>query len=131
MTPELDAVVIGAGHNGLVAANLLVDAGWSVTVLERNDRIGGAVHSDTSLHDGYVTDWFSAFYPRAAASPVLGSLHLEDHGLRWTHAPAPLEHDDFFSGAREVRRRDQAVVAGADDDRVVLIAAHFFFHSGS
>ena len=87
-----DAIVIGAGHNGLVAANLLADAGWSVAVLETNDRIGGAVHSDTSLHDEYVTDWFSAFYPLAAASPVLSSLHLEDYGLRWTHAPAPLAH---------------------------------------
>src|SRR5579875_1008572 len=92
MTPRRDAIVIGAGHNGLVAANLLVDAGWTVTVLEANDRIGGAVYSDSSLRDGYVTDWFSAFYPLASASPVLRSLRLEDHGLRWRHAPVPLAH---------------------------------------
>ena len=38
-----DAVVIGSGPNGLVAANLLVDAGWSVVVLEEQERPGGAV----------------------------------------------------------------------------------------
>ena len=41
-----DAVVIGAGPNGLVAANHLADAGWSVLVLEAQPEIGGAVSSD-------------------------------------------------------------------------------------
>jgi phytoene dehydrogenase-like protein len=85
-------VVVGAGHNGLVAANLLADAGWRVLVLEASDRAGGAVRSDQNLLDGYVTDWFSAFYPLAAASPVLQSLHLERWGLSWRRAPAPLAH---------------------------------------
>ena len=40
-----DAVVIGAGPNGLVAANALADAGWDVVVLEANDEVGGAVRS--------------------------------------------------------------------------------------
>ena len=40
-----DAVIIGAGHNGLVAATLLARAGWSVRVLERGERIGGAAVS--------------------------------------------------------------------------------------
>lgn len=42
-----DAVVIGAGPNGLVAANLLADAGWSVEVLEAQDEPGGAVRLST------------------------------------------------------------------------------------
>ncbi len=37
-----DAVVVGAGHNGLVAANLLADAGWEVEVLEATGRPGAA-----------------------------------------------------------------------------------------
>lgn len=85
-----DAVVIGSGPNGLVAANLLADRGWSVTVLEAQPTLGGAVRTDTDVHDGFRHDTFSAFYPLAAASQTISSLRLEDHGLRWVHAPAVL-----------------------------------------
>lgn len=85
-----DAVVIGAGHNGLVAANLLADRGWSVVVLEAEEWPGGAVRSDH--HRGYTHDLFSAFYPLAAASPILRSLELEQYGLRWERSPTVLAH---------------------------------------
>ncbi|MFJ9963125.1 phytoene desaturase family protein [Streptomyces avermitilis] len=87
-----DAVVIGAGPNGLVAANLLADAGWSVTVLEEQDEPGGAVRHDNGVDPDFTTDLFSSFYPLAAASPVLAGLHLEREGLRWSHAPRVLAH---------------------------------------
>ncbi|WP_435221900.1 phytoene desaturase family protein [Streptomyces sp. Tue6028] len=87
-----DAVVIGAGPNGLVAGNLLADAGWSVLVLEEQPDPGGAVRSDKGVDPAFVHDLFSSFYPLAAASPVLSRLHLEDHGLRWTHAPHVVAH---------------------------------------
>jgi phytoene dehydrogenase-like protein len=88
---EVDAVVIGGGHHGLVAAALLADAGWDVVLLEAQDEVGGAVRS-TELHPGFIADRFSAFYPLAAASPVLRALELDQHGLRWAHAPAVLAH---------------------------------------
>ena len=81
-----DAVVIGAGPNGLVAANALVDAGWDVVVLEANDEVGGAVRSAEVTAPGFVNDMFSAFYPLAAASPVIRDLDLGDHGLAWVQA---------------------------------------------
>jgi phytoene dehydrogenase-like protein len=87
-----DAVVIGAGPNGLVAANRLVDAGWSVLVLEAQPTVGGAVRSDRDVHPDFVHDTFSAFYPLAAVSPTIRSFGLEEHGLRWRHAPAVLGH---------------------------------------
>jgi phytoene dehydrogenase-like protein len=92
MALKHDAVIVGAGHNGLVAANILADADWEVLVLEGQDSPGGAVRSDESLRQGFVTDWFSAFYPLAAASPVLSRLDLQRWGLRWSHAPAVLAH---------------------------------------
>ncbi|MFF5494455.1 phytoene desaturase family protein [Streptomyces aquilus] len=87
-----DAVVIGAGPNGLVAANLLADAGWSVEVLEEQPEPGGAVRHDRGVDPAFVSDVFSAFYPLAAASPVLSALRLGEHGLRWSHAPSVLAH---------------------------------------
>src|ERR1041384_7494911 len=91
MLGDVDAVVIGAGHNGLVAANLLADAGWRVLVCEATDRPGGSVVSAELAAPGYTADVCSAFYPMAAVSPALRSLRLEDHGLRWRHAPSVLE----------------------------------------
>ena len=103
-----DAVVIGAGPNGLVAANLLADAGWDVLVLEAADHPGGAVHSNRSVHPDFVTDLFSAFYPLAAASPVISALDLEQFGLTWSHAPTEFAHilpDDRSAGVwRDIER---------------------------
>jgi phytoene dehydrogenase-like protein len=87
-----DALVIGSGPNGLVAANVLADHGWSVTVLEAQPEPGGAVRSGELTEPGFVHDRFSSFYPLAAASPAIRALELERHGLRWCHAPLPLAH---------------------------------------
>ena len=92
MVQEADAVVVGAGPNGLVAAIALGDAGWDVVVVEAHDEVGGAVSSAEVLAPGYVTDLFSAFYPLAAASPVITGLDLPAHGLRWERAPDVVAH---------------------------------------
>ena len=89
---DADAVVIGAGPNGLVAANLLADAGWSVVVLEAEPDPGGAVRSGELTVPGFIHDRFSAFYPLGAASPVTSALGLERYGLRWRRSPLVLAH---------------------------------------
>jgi phytoene dehydrogenase-like protein len=106
-----DAVVVGAGPNGLVAANHLLDAGWSVLVLEAQPDVGGAVRSDRAVHPDFVHDTFSAFYPLAATSPTIRSFGLEDHGLSWTHAPAVLGHPRP-DGSWALLHRDRQVTAG-------------------
>ncbi|MEV7192660.1 NAD(P)/FAD-dependent oxidoreductase [Streptomyces sp. NPDC093510] len=127
-----DAVVIGAGPNGLVAANLLADAGWSVTVLEEQNEPGGAVRHDRGVHPDFVNDLFSSFYPLAAASPVLRRMRLHEYGLRWSHAPHVLAHP-LSDGRCAVLDRDVHVTAAsletfADGDGAAWRRLHDLWH---
>jgi phytoene dehydrogenase-like protein len=72
-----DAVVIGAGHNGLVAANLLADAGWEVLVLEATGVAGGSVRTAELTAPGFRNDVFSAFLPS-------GRPHRSCVGWSWS-----------------------------------------------
>ncbi len=112
----VDAVVVGAGHNGLVAANTLADAGWDVLVLEATDRAGGAVRTAELTEPGFRHDVFSAFYPMSAASPIIRGLDLERYGLRWRHAPDVLAH---------VLPDDRAAVLSRDLDATAASVARF------
>ncbi len=73
-----------------MAANVLADAGWRVLVVEEQPIPGGAVASAPYLGSDLRADVCSAFYPLAAASPAFASMHLEEHGLEWCHAPVVL-----------------------------------------
>jgi phytoene dehydrogenase-like protein len=88
----VDAVVVGAGPNGLVAANMLAERGWRVLVLEADERPGGAVKSGELTEPGFTSDLFSSFYPLAAVSPAIRSLELEQHGLTWRRSPLAVAH---------------------------------------
>jgi phytoene dehydrogenase-like protein len=74
MSASYDAVVVGAGHNGLVAAVLLAREGWSVLVVERADRIGGAVASAEITRPGSVSDVFSTNQNQFRFGPVHAPL---------------------------------------------------------
>jgi phytoene dehydrogenase-like protein len=87
-----DVVVIGAGVNGLVAANLVAEAGLHVVVCEEQPWPGGAVRSASLTLPGFEHDVFSAFYPFAVASPVIQALRLERWGLSWCRAPLVVAH---------------------------------------
>jgi len=127
-TEVTDAVVIGAGHNGLVAANLLADAGWDVLVLEATGQPGGAVRSAEVTAPGYLSDLFSAFYPLAAASPVISALRLGRYGLAWRHAPDVLGHllpdGRAVVMSRDAERTAASVEAFADGDGRRWLAAY-------
>lgn len=116
-TETVDAVVIGGGHHGLVSAALLADAGWDVVVLEERDHVGGAV--DSVERDGWILDAYSACHPLALASPVLRSLDLEKHGLRWARATTQVAHL-----GRPDATRAPAIFEDAADTAALLAEDH-------
>jgi phytoene dehydrogenase-like protein len=116
--PKSDVIVIGSGPNGLSAANLMAQAGCSVTVLEAAEVVGGGARSAELTLPGFVHDMGSAVHPLAAASPFFSSLPLGKYGLQWIHPPAPLAHPlDDGSAVLLERSVDQTAKAlGSDED---------------
>lgn len=94
MTPELDAVIVGSGHNALVSACYLARAGWSVEVLERDTVPGGAV-STVERFPGYAVDRGSSAHLMIRHSGIVEDLDLASHGLHyidcdpWAFSPPP------------------------------------------
>ncbi|MFZ0044099.1 MAG: NAD(P)/FAD-dependent oxidoreductase [Solirubrobacteraceae bacterium] len=89
MTDTVDVVVIGSGHNGLVAAAYLARAGMSVEVLERNPMAGGAVASEELTDPGYTHDTFSSWHPLFKLSAAYAELgpELHERGLTYCETP--------------------------------------------
>ena len=87
-----DAVVVGAGPNGLAAAVRMAQEKLSVLVVEANESIGGGARSAELTLPGFVHDVCSAVHPLAVGSPFFRSLPLEQFGLRWIEPEIPLAH---------------------------------------
>ncbi len=107
-----DAVVVGAGPNGLAAAITLGRAGWSVLVAEANETIGGGCRSQELTLPGFVHDVCSAVHPLAIASPFLRTVPLADHGVVLDDPPLPLAHP-LDGGIAVVMDRDMPLTAQA------------------
>ena len=87
-----DAVVIGAGPNGLAAAIVLAQAGCSTLLLEAAETIGGGCRTAEITLAGFRHDVCSTAHPLGRGSPFFRRLPLARHGLRWIHPPAALAH---------------------------------------
>ena len=114
-----DAVIVGAGPNGLAAAITLAEAGRSVVVLEANETIGGGCRSLDLTLPGFVHDICSAIHPLGVASPFFRDLPLHDFGLEWIDPPVALAHP-FDDGSAAVLRRsldETAAGLGLDGPR--------------
>lgn len=96
-----DAVVVGAGPNGLAAAIRLAQAGQKVVLFEGAETIGGGLRSAQLTLPGYIHDICSAVHPLSMGSPFLSTLNLEEFGLEWIMPPAALAHpfDDGTAAA--------------------------------
>ncbi len=89
---KYDAIVVGAGPNGLAAAIVLAQAGRAVLLRERAASIGGGLRSSELTLPGFVHDTCSAIHPLGIASPFFRSLPLHEHGLEWVDPPVVLAH---------------------------------------
>jgi phytoene dehydrogenase-like protein len=87
-----DAIIVGAGPNGLAAATHLAQMGESVLVVEGADTIGGGTRTAERTLPGFQHDVCSTVHPLALASPFFRRLDLAQEGLRWVHPPIPLAH---------------------------------------
>jgi len=117
-----DAVVIGAGPNGLVAACVLARAGLDVLVVEAHPRrAGGALGSEQATRPGFVHDVGAAFFPFGKASPAFLELDLVGHGLVWENAPVesvhPAPDGSFALLARDLARSDAGFGSEKDGRR--------------
>ncbi|MGH2877314.1 MAG: FAD-dependent oxidoreductase, partial [Solirubrobacteraceae bacterium] len=104
--------VIGAGHQGLVAAIRLAERGRDVVVLETAPWPGGAVRSAELTLPGFVHDTCAGFFPLAAASPVFRDLDLD---LDWIDPPVAMAHVLAEGGEAIALHRDLAATARSLD----------------
>jgi phytoene dehydrogenase-like protein len=102
-----DAVVVGAGPNGLAAAITIAREGRSVLVREANEVIGGGARSEGLTLPGFVHDPYSTVYPLGVGSPFLRTLPLREHGLEWVQPDAPFAHP-FDDGTAALLERSVA-----------------------
>ncbi|MGP3927551.1 phytoene desaturase family protein [Streptomyces sp. 8N616] len=99
-----DAIVVGAGPNGLASAVALAEQGVAVTVLEAAEEIGGGTRTSELTVPGVLHDHCSAVHPMAVGSPFLDSLGLDRYGLEWLFPEVDLAHP-LDSGAAGVMVR--------------------------
>jgi len=112
-----DAVVVGAGPNGLAAAIRLAQEGLSVLVMEANETIGGSTRSAELTLPRFVHDVCSAVHPLGLGSPFFRRLPLEKYGLKWIHAEIPLAHPLDNGGAATLKRSVVETAEGLGEDR--------------
>lgn len=112
MPSMLDAVVVGAGPNGLTAAVELARRGFSVAVFEARDTVGGGARTEELTLPGFRHDPCSAAHPLGINSPAFRDMPLDRYGLEWLHAELPMAHP-FPDGSAAVLSRSVAETAAS------------------
>ncbi|NED83433.1 NAD(P)/FAD-dependent oxidoreductase [Streptomyces sp. SID11233] len=92
MPSMLDAVVVGAGPNGLTAAAELARRGYAVEVFEAGRTVGGGARTEELTLPGFRHDPCSAVHPLGIGSPAFDAMPLARHGLEWIQPRLALAH---------------------------------------
>ncbi|MFI6207819.1 phytoene desaturase family protein [Streptomyces sp. NPDC051041] len=108
----LDAVVVGAGPNGLTAAVELARRGFSVAVFEARDTVGGGARTEELTLPGFRHDPCSAAHPLGVSSPAFRAMPLDRYGLTWLHPELPMAHP-FPDGSAAVLSRSVGETAAS------------------
>jgi phytoene dehydrogenase-like protein len=111
-----DAIIVGAGPNGLSAAITLARAGYQVLVREAKDSVGGGMRSLPLTLPGFCHDICSAIHPLGLASPFMRSLPLEKYGVEWIQPPVALAHPLDGGRAMLVHKSLPETAAGLGQD---------------
>jgi len=114
-----DAVIVGAGPNGLAAALTLARAGFRVTVLEAADEPGGGTRTwaDPGV-PGLLHDHCAAVHPFGIGSPYLRTLPLDRYGLAWLHPEIACAHPLDGGEVALLHQDVDATIAGLGSDGV-------------
>ncbi|MEV4945451.1 NAD(P)/FAD-dependent oxidoreductase [Streptomyces sp. NPDC053755] len=112
MPSMLDAVVVGAGPNGLTAAVELARRGFSVALFEAASTVGGGARTEELTLPGFRHDPCSAVHPLGVNSPVFRTMPLDRYGLEWLHPPLPMAHP-WGDGTAAVLSRSVAETAAS------------------
>lgn len=112
----VDAIVVGAGPNGLAAAITLASAGRSVRVLEACDRVGGGCRTAELTLPGFHHDVCSAVHALGAGSPFLRRLPLAELGVELLHPELPVAHPLGDGTAAVLHRSVEETAAGLGRD---------------
>ncbi len=113
---ELEAVVIGAGPNGLAAAITLAELGHSVLVVEGSQKVGGGIRSDELTGPGLRHDPCATVHTLGVGSPFMRTLPLAAHGLEWIHPDVLLAHPVDPERAGLLHRSLDETAAGLGPD---------------
>ncbi|MFD9860677.1 phytoene desaturase family protein [Streptomyces alboflavus] len=108
----LDAVVVGAGPNGLTAAVELARRGFSVAVFEARGSVGGGARTEELTLPGFRHDPCSAAHPLGINSPAFRAMPLERYGLEWLQPELPMAHP-LLDGRAAVLARSVAETAAS------------------
>ncbi|MET7369906.1 NAD(P)/FAD-dependent oxidoreductase [Streptomyces sp. NPDC005566] len=117
MPSMLDAVVVGAGPNGLTAAAELARRGFAVEVFEAAETVGGGARTEELTLPGFRHDPCSAVHPLGIGSPAFDAMPLARHGLEWLQPQLALAHP-FPDGSAAVLTRsvgESAMSLGPED----------------
>ncbi len=120
MPARYDAIVVGAGHNGLTCACYLAKAGLKVLVLERYHDVGGMTLTEELTLPGFKSDVHASGYQLANLSPVPHELGLAEHGLELVEPDIVYAHafpdGRVLAASRDLEKTVESIVRYSERD---------------